>query len=178
MVEHFYSVVMYVWIYFPRHYYTRCDGFLSTLQMLILWEGATALFAVAPWLPHSGDGRTCQRRAKPVHLNRWHGRSALLFGAEKSSHYIRNFRSQISTVFGKIILPKLGRISKITFRQLGGYFKSPLLTNLDRSGDCIFPDQSVRQIGIGLLVLLIFVRVDILFQCLYDKSKKIYQATQ
>ena len=26
-----YSVVMYVWVYFPRHYYTRCDGFLSTL---------------------------------------------------------------------------------------------------------------------------------------------------
>lgn len=26
----------YVWIYFQRYYYTRCGGFLSTLQMLIL----------------------------------------------------------------------------------------------------------------------------------------------
>ena len=31
MVEHFYSIVMYVWIYFPRHYYTRCNGLMSTL---------------------------------------------------------------------------------------------------------------------------------------------------
>ena len=37
MVEHLYSIVMYAWIYFPRHYYTRCDSFLSTLQMLILY---------------------------------------------------------------------------------------------------------------------------------------------
>ena len=93
--------------------------------MLILWEGAAAFFAVAPWLSHGGDERTCQRRAKPVHLDRWHGRSALLLDAEKSSHHIQNFRSQISIFYGKIILPKLGRISKTISRQLVGNKKRP-----------------------------------------------------
>ncbi len=31
MVEHYIQLFMYVWIYFPRHHYTRTDGFLSTL---------------------------------------------------------------------------------------------------------------------------------------------------
>ena len=55
---------------------------LCIIVVSFLWTGAAALFAVAPWLLYSGDGRTCQRRAKPVHLDRWHGRSVLLCSNE------------------------------------------------------------------------------------------------
>ena len=66
-------------LYKQRHRLSRFaqEMFVGS-AVSFLWTGAAALFAVAPWLPYSRDGHPCQRRAKPVYLDRWHGRSALL----------------------------------------------------------------------------------------------------
>ena len=53
---------------------------------------------------------------------------------EKPSHYIRISDHRIQLSYGKIILPKLDRISKSTFRQLVGDMNHPLLTKMNRSG--------------------------------------------
>ena len=72
---------------------------LASTVVSFLWTGAAALLAIAPWLPYSGAGRTCQRRAKPVHLDRWYGRSALLFQKHKTVVIFILARMKITAVF-------------------------------------------------------------------------------
>ena len=74
---------------------------------------------------------------------------------------------------------QVGQNFKKHFPTTWQIFQTPTSAPLGQKWVLYFlSDWSDRQIGIGLLVLLIFVRVDILFQCLHNKSEKIYHTTQ